>query len=167
MNLSFSLTSFFLYSHSFSLGLRGPIHFSVLSFFFSVSLQYWSDIIVSLCRSLNFSLSTSNNPELILHFCCSLQINVWTNMHLSWPSQFHLLLVLPVLLFYFCWALCLSYQYYCCFGNLNHCLYYGLCHAMAQYHIFLLPSSSGNFIHVLLSIFMSALCKTSFTSYTM
>ena len=62
MNCSFSLKSFSLYLHSFPLIQRQPIHSSGPSFFCCMSLQYWSNRIVSLFFSLNFPLTLQTSP---------------------------------------------------------------------------------------------------------
>ena len=76
INCSISLLSLCL--HSFDFTLRHLIHSSTLSLCSPISLQYCKDSIVSLCHGLNFSLNTSNNPTLVLHFPCSHSFNVCT-----------------------------------------------------------------------------------------
>ena len=65
------------------------------------SLQCYSDSIVSLCWDLNFSPSTSNSLQLVLHFSCSLLLKVCTNLSPSQSSQFIIIgtFLFPCMLF--------------------------------------------------------------------
>ena len=76
--LLFSFPSLFVFT-LICLNSQVPIHSSALSFSSLTSLQYWSDNMFSLCWGLYFSPSTSNSPELVCHFSCSLSVfgQIW------------------------------------------------------------------------------------------
>ena len=88
INCSFSLLSFSLYLHSVVLIRNLLIHSSAVSSLWLPSLQYWSNNIVSLCYSLNFSFNTLNNLAIVWHGSCALLAHVYMNYSPSPSNQF-------------------------------------------------------------------------------
>ena len=86
INCSFRHLSFYLYSHSFTLSQKCPIHSLAYSPCCLISSEYCKDSMVSLCCGFNCSLSISNSPMLVCHFLCSLSFNACMNCSLCQTS---------------------------------------------------------------------------------
>ena len=90
INCTFNLASFPLYPQSFCFILRQPIYSLAFLLCFRITLQYCNDKIVSK-SGFNFSLNTSNDPVLVLHFSFSPSFRVCTNLSPSWPKHFNII----------------------------------------------------------------------------
>ena len=84
----FKILSLSTHLRSAAVILRLPIHSSVVSSFCTLSLQYWSESIVSLCCGLNISYNAWTAHRQCSRTLCSICINVCMNCSPSFSNYF-------------------------------------------------------------------------------